>query len=132
MAKTMGITAKPFSHSIEGKIMELQRDFMVYVCNLSDTAQPGTQATQTTFKPRHDLQVTIDASGYPVMPMEPTEDVVQTKSELAGLLRTYLNKHYCMWRPGIFSICTDINCCRSCICPATKKCSFHTHCGTVQ
>ena len=76
--------------------MELQRDFMVYVCNLSDMANPDSQPTQTTFKPRHDLQVTIDASGYPVMPAAPSDDIVQTKAELVGLLRIYLNKHYCM------------------------------------
>ena len=91
----MGITAKPFSHSIEGKLIELQRDFMVYVCNLSDMANPGAPPTQTTFKPRHDLQITIDESGYPFMPAAPPDDTVQTKAELAGLLRTYLNKHYC-------------------------------------
>ncbi len=28
-------------------------------------------------------------------PAAPPDDTVQTKAELAGLLRTYLNKHYC-------------------------------------
>ena len=95
MAKIMGVAAKPFSHSTEGKIIELQCAFMVYVCNLADLTQPGMQPTQTTFVPRHDLQVTIDVSGYPVMPAAPPDSITQTKSELAGLLRTYLNKHYC-------------------------------------
>ncbi len=83
MAKFMGITAKPFSHSIEGKLIELQRDFMVYVCNLSDMANPGAPPTQSTFKPRHDLQITIDESGYPFMPAAPSDDIIQTKTELA-------------------------------------------------
>ncbi len=92
----MGVTAKPFSQNIADKIIELQRDFMVYICNLADLAQPRMQPTQTMSKPRHDLQITIDATGYPVMPAAPPDNIVQTKAELAGLLRTYLNKHYCM------------------------------------
>ena len=129
----MGITAKPFSHSIEGRIMELQRDFMVYVCNLSDMANPGAPPTQSTFKPRHDLQITIDESGYPFMPAAPSDDIIQTKTELAGLLRTYLNKHYCASLIYLFSLSSlRYLFGRFGICPAAQQCTVHADCWAMQ
>lgn len=94
MAGLMGVTAEPFEGLFEAKVVALQSKMLTYVCHLADTKNPRALKTQTEIPSCPDLQVLLNAAGYPIMPDRPADKVHQKKKELALVMHKYLNAHY--------------------------------------